>query len=109
MALIEQEPLLRRLRARYSRVEGGGTIYTPSMMLAIRIVEQAPTIDAVPVVHGHWIDLGVENSTGRLFKCSFCGHFWNPNKKDVALKRVDLCPPHCLHCGARMDRGEDDG
>jgi len=64
MALIEKEPLLRRLRARYSRVEGGGTIYTPSMMLAIRIVEQAPTIDAAPVVHCRECRRGQEDDAG---------------------------------------------
>ena len=101
MALIEQEPLLRRLRARYSRVEGGGTIYTPSMMLAIRIVEQAPTIDAAPVVHGRWIDSDEFKGFKMCSACRDChiGEAWELGKDGR----------YCPGCGARMDGGEDDG
>lgn len=79
---------------------GKGLSYTGELMGCI---EDAPTIDAVPVRHGHWIDTGFVNSTGKIFLCSECNHNHNPNKKDVAAGRVEERPKHCPGCGAKMD------
>lgn len=61
-----------------------------------RVLLQAPTVDAVPVVHGRWVfDSGVDY----CYKCSEC---------------KSLMPPHyidnnyCPNCGARMDGEEAD-
>ena len=35
-------------------------------------IENFPTVDAVPVVHGHWIKIGSQDSI-RNMKCSICG------------------------------------
>ena len=53
-------------------------------------VEQSPTIDAVEVVHGEWIDRsdGIE---GAWNYCSVCG--------EQAIDLYDFCP----NCGAKMD------
>lgn len=57
----------------------------------IEVVSNAPTIDAVPVKRGHWI----EKSTGGEYfdRCSECGYIeWGaPNN-------------YCPECGARMDK-----
>lgn len=56
--------------------------------------ESAPTIDAVPVVHGRWIPC--EYRPTLYCKCSECGRMkeW--------LENMEWCP----HCGAKMNKEE---
>ena len=70
-------------------------------------IENAPTVDAEPVRHGHWI----EREFGLM--CSECGHyteamydepFNNEFGKGWALKR----PYYCGYCGAKMDERRED-
>lgn len=67
-------------------------------------LDEAPTVDAVPVVHGRWIedyetfvqDNGYESEpihTG--FVCSVCG------RHSCSIE------PYC-HCGAKMDGGNEE-
>lgn len=56
-------------------------------------IHQAPTIDAVPVVHGEWIYLSGLDA----FECSVCG-------RQMVRNIFDYCP----WCGAKMDGGKDD-
>ena len=63
------------------------------------IVDDAPTIDAVPVVHGEWVR--VENDDSYHYECSRCGERPLYSKYgDVVLSGT------CPMCGARMDGGE---
>lgn len=61
------------------------------------IVENSPTIEATPVVHGRWE--WIEDSTNN---CSACGHttFFYPCLETV--------PNYCPNCGAKMDGGVSD-
>jgi hypothetical protein len=61
------------------------------------ILKDAPTIDAVPVVHGRW------KSGGILNECQVCGEIYSLNGGNV-WKPWNYCP----NCGAKMD-GEADG
>lgn len=69
---------------------------------ARKIMEEAPAVDAAPVVHGRWVE--VEDC---VWKCSVCGeedcyaYTWGEVKRQDDL----FCP----HCGAKMDGGEKDG
>lgn len=55
-------------------------------------LDDAPSIDAEPVRHGHWTQMLV--SSGRpSWQCSVCG-------RRARGKRENL--PYC-HCGAKMD------
>ena len=69
---------------------------------ARKIIAEAPTVDAVPVVHGRWVTrrAGLESYPHWDSKCSACGY-----KVAMVLESWLYCP----HCGARMDGGEDDG
>ena len=55
-------------------------------------VKYAPTIDAVPVVHGRWINIANGNCDD-LCKCSECKETW------LGIGGYNYCP----HCGAKMD------
>lgn len=60
-------------------------------------VNEAPTIDAVPVVHGRWLTSSYIPDT---LICSVCGKrfdMYHYDQKDM---------PFCL-CGAKMDGGTD--
>ena len=70
-----------------------------------RMVKNAPTVDAVEVVHGRWIfgDVGV---IGCSVECSACGWGCNPVDKRAWMRY----PGHkyCGNCGAKMD-GDGNG
>ena len=69
----------------------------------ILILQHAPTIDAVPVVHARWIYTGEMDEDGNCeANCSHCGA---GDKHRADLKDA---VPYCWKCGARMD-GEADG
>ena len=60
-------------------------------------LNEAPTVEAVPVKHGHWTvheePLWYENTTAPFYRCE-CGY-------DT---RYDT--PYCPMCGAKMDEVE---
>lgn len=60
-------------------------------------IDEAPTADAVPVVHGRWIthELQINGYAHATCECTACG----------ASRPTTLFPmKYCPHCGARMDR-----
>ena len=64
----------------------------------IYMIEDMPTIEAKPVVHGRWIS---KNHHGYewVFVCSNCGYIDGYPFND----RFNYCP----NCGAKMDEKED--
>ena len=56
-------------------------------------IEKAPTIDAVPVVHGRWAF-----DRPNHYKCSVCDAMWSG-----VVRFMKFCP----HCGAKMDGGAE--
>ena len=59
------------------------------------IMSEAPIVDVEPVRHGHW----VRNDNG-TYSCSEC-QSWIPNEQHYYAR-------YCLHCGAKMDGGENE-
>ncbi len=54
-------------------------------------IDNAPTVDAVEVVHGRWIYEPVEFAYEKDIKCSVCGSY------------VEHTSNYCPNCGAKMD------
>jgi hypothetical protein len=79
--------------------------YADGWNSAIEIIENAPTVDAVPVVHGKWELRNVTSGmNGRYWCCSACGcirSYWEYKAEDN----------YCFKCGAKMDgeRRTDNG
>jgi hypothetical protein len=59
-----------------------------------QVVENAPTIDAAPVVRGEWIYEPRTFNCNPAFKCSNCGH------REYEHDRKTL---YCPNCGAKME------
>jgi len=57
----------------------------------IRVIESIPTVDAVPVVHGLWIDFNFVGN--RRYQCSECFHWIN----------AGIDRNYCPNCGAKME------
>lgn len=65
-------------------------------------IEEAPTIDAAPVVHGQWQDI----HEGKTIRCTHCFSWVKSDcieGKDPAFSLPNYCP----NCGAKMDRKDD--
>lgn len=76
------------------------------------LVMAQPTVDAVEVVHGYWIDSHSVDHTGRItghgIDCSVCDSVFKDDRRDVVQhwkKEFKRCP----FCGAVMDGGNEDG
>lgn len=67
-----------------------------------KLISSAPTIDAVPIVHGRWED-ATEYIAGIRYpqtRCSACKHvYWEYRTE------CNYCP----NCGAKMDGGAENG
>ena len=74
--------------------EGSGTEL--QKFVADVCVATAPTVDAVPVVHGRWV-FGIANHR-EYMKCSVCLHSQTPTGVFA----------YCPNCGARMDGDGND-
>ncbi len=65
-------------------------------------IQHMPTVDAVPVVHGHWIKFGVSDKDGNhQYRCSVCEY------EDIHSPLVKVS--YCWNCGARMDGKDGNG
>lgn len=58
-----------------------------------KIIDDAPTVDAVPVRHGRWIRSG--GNKYPIYTCFEC--------KYPSSEKTNFCP----NCGARMDGGKN--
>lgn len=66
-------------------MRSGKTLLQSDVNKAWEGLNKLPAVDAVPVVHGRWIE---------GMKCSVCG-------------QIDLAKPnYCCNCGAKMDEEE---
>ena len=65
-------------------------------------IDAMPTMDAVTVRHGQWIDIDSEMYTWKI-RCSKCGH------ERSMMSTGQIYPMYCEDCGARMDGKDDNG
>lgn len=64
----------------------------------LELVDNAPTVDAVEVVHGRWEPYAIQpNGFVGSYRCAACGN--------ASINDSNYCP----NCGAKMDGGNEDG
>lgn len=68
-------------------------------LTAKAIVDRAPTVDAVPIVHGRWVIETIDKKERKTsVTCSECEAFFS-----LGLFDFGLCYNYCPNCGAKMD------
>ena len=77
--------------------------YDRGISVAFDITENAPAVDAVPVVHGRWLLLDECSNEGVY--CSVCHK--KVYRTEYANQKVKS--NYCPNCGAKMDGGKDNG
>lgn len=92
--LIDANALIRRF-AYYHAHSYGKAEYAYGV--AIDEALNAPTVDAVPVVHGRWKYCPPYESIAGFYLCSACGK--------LLFTSSVLGYKYCPYCGAKMDGG----
>lgn len=84
MELINRQALLDAYDVAHKGPPGG----------ARKLIQEAPTVDAEPVRHGHWINIWDENdsNTSTFGRCTKCNEI---SKRPLGR--------YCRWCGAKMD------
>ena len=89
--------------------------YIEGALHVLEEMDEAPTIDAVPVVHGRWMRLSFDHTKlipvpwddmnegcpERSCLCSVCGD-WLTGSDEYPAKGL-----YCPNCGAKMDLDEE--
>lgn len=65
---------------------------------ACAVIDQAETVDAVPVTHGFWMSVFQDGACSWSGQCSVC-----KSRNDIPHP---LVANYCPNCGAKMDGGD---
>ena len=86
--------------------DASGNYYGYADVVFADDIENAPTVDAVEVVHGRWVDsknntvpFDSDGSPVRSCFCSVCGEWLTASDEYACIGK------YCPNCGARMDGG----
>jgi hypothetical protein len=108
--LISRSALLKDgIRAEHGLNEDG-ILYIP-LRDVTRSIENAPAVEAEPVVHAHWVwdPNGCDWGIG-AWRCSKCDCKNDALPWDRRLKPYEFaCSHYCPVCGAKMDEEVGDG
>ncbi len=90
MRLIDAD----KLRLSYWIPSGTSTVSTAGQyyFYSRAEIDEAPTVDAEPIQHGHWIENGKY-----WYVCSVCGYV------EPLSDLMDVHYKYCPRCGAKMD------
>ena len=100
-----------RKKAIWGKIRQGTVYETDAKVVTTGAIDIAPTVDAVEVVHGYWIDSTSVDHLGRItghsIDCSVCDSVFKDDSREVVehwKERFKVCP----FCGAKMD-GDGNG
>lgn len=95
--LIDAEKLKREIKS-LCNPYGKPSIGFEDGKKMLDLIDRQPTVEAVPVRHGRWVQVTDEDhKVMAIHECSECGNAVNMPK--------DYHDPFCLYCGAKMDEG----
>lgn len=98
MRLIDADKLEYRVMTECNPY-GKPTLEFESGIKVMGMIEDAPTIEAIPVVHGQF----VKNETGVNRHCTACGAYLEDREYENHTVRF------CYYCGAKMGGERKDG
>lgn len=105
--LIDADKLKETIHINHYPLRGGiNSIDNGMWTIGIdQAIDEQPTIDAVPVVHGHWI----YDASDMRCVCSECNHHLFQIVRPVEFKSFAEQNKFCFNCGADMrERKQDD-
>lgn len=76
-----------------------------------KALKNAPTVDAVPVVHGRWVAIDEDcealdgETESKRWGCTNCHEIVEYDD----YTHIQRLSPYCPNCGAKMDGGAEDG
>lgn len=73
--------------------------YQPIYQGFAKVIDVAPTIDAEPVRHGHWI---YNKDTGEI-RCNLCNALVGVTMYSDDVEPIAEVENFCFNCGAKMD------
>lgn len=85
----------------YQRATNGRPLHTIDLPELLELIDEVPTVDAVPVRHGRWIVYNYPAS--ECTYCSVCKEQYD--QVDLYIGGNEY-PKYCPNCGALMD-GEE--
>ena len=102
--LIDANALLEEIQFRRPVIDTETKIVADCVAIARKAIVNAPTVDAVEVVHGEWL-YGERNKVERtlIVECSECGAMFN-----LPMFTFGMNYNYCPNCGAKMD-GDGNG
>lgn len=95
--LISRAEMLEAL-GHFNDYVNGDPHFLNGIETAKEITENLPAVDAVPVVHGMWIEVD-EGDGDYTYDCSVCGGKWWLAADTPEANGMKYCP----YCGAKMD------
>ena len=100
MRLIDADELMKTYARFVAPSNNSDFENEPTWNDAVSLLESAPTVDAVPVKHGHWI-FNPKDAIEMMFTLPICS--------ECGVKSCDG-GNYCHNCGAKMDeKGKEDG
>ena len=90
--LISRSELLQEFETETNRHSGNDLWHYTGIKA---FIENAPSVEAKPVVHGEWLSFD-EEANG--WYCSKCGNIWQLNDGTPEENHMNFCP----NCGADM-------
>lgn len=95
MRLIDADAVLKELK-KSCEYHAENSRELSLLQRDIIIVQEQPTVDAVPVRHGKWIDMA------DFEQCSVCTGTHLKEVQGYYGKMLWVKTPYCPNCGARM-------
>lgn len=100
MRLIDADALKKEMLEtyEYEYPTASGAFDEFAIRIVPNIISNAPTVDAEPVRHGHWVR--IKYVEGDWMRCSACEeNIWTTGEFAGLGSLERFCP----HCGAKMD------
>ncbi len=102
MTYIDRKQVMEYLTKEYNYRHSQGERDGLKLAWIEKAVNSTPTVEAIPVRHGKWIDEEQFKRTWykhHVFKCSECGNILDFDGVNAGRGDANFCP----HCGAKMD------
>lgn len=107
MRLIDADALRSVFDAMHA-IKGSSQLDHYVLLGIKKYIDDAPTIDAVHVVHGRWVRAAGKSN---IWYCSVCGDKINykQNRRTYNIQKVPVEQKNkfCRNCGAKMDGGAE--